>query len=65
MRAAALIVLGILIGFGASAWDKPEQVCVFPAYLAPSPPPPSERGYAVSDATEIPAGYYERILKER
>ena len=63
IRAAALFILGIAVGFVASNWIQREPAYISPAYLTLSPPPDSVSTYVVSDATEISARYYEYILE--
>jgi hypothetical protein len=53
LRAAALIIFGIVIGYGAANLRKPDNVSVTPSYAILSPAPDSLVGVAVSDATEI------------
>jgi anti-sigma factor RsiW len=65
LRTAALIVLGILVGFGASRGVHREPEFVSSAYVTLSPPTDSLTGYTVSDATDIPVHYYERLLEQR
>jgi len=62
LRAAALVILGIALGYGISNRTRPESVQITPAYVSLEPPADSLRRYAASDATEIPAGYYERLM---
>jgi hypothetical protein len=63
LKAAALIIFGIFVGFGASTWVYREPAAVRPAYMALSPPDDTLVGCAVSDATEIPHRYYDEILR--
>jgi hypothetical protein len=65
IRSAALIIFGIFVGFGASKLIHHEPALVSPAYLTMSPPADSLTGYAITDATEIPARYYKNILDDR
>ena len=60
LRAAALVVLGVVIGYSASHTLRQEPALVAPAYMTVSPPTDPPGRYAVSDATGIPTGYYER-----
>lgn len=53
IRAAALIIFGIAIGYGAANLQSNEKVSVMPSYVAPVPAPDSLVGTAVSDATKI------------
>jgi hypothetical protein len=53
LRAAALIIFGIVIGYGAANLQKGEKVSVSPSYAILAPAPDSLAGVAVSDATEI------------
>ena len=64
IRAAALIIFGILIGFGASNWLHSVPAPVTPSYFKPSPPEDLPIGVTVSDATEISSSYFQRILEE-
>jgi hypothetical protein len=64
LRAAALIIFGIFIGYGASAWLYRAPAPVSPSYIRPSPPEDLLKGIAVSDATEVPLSYYQHILEE-
>ncbi|MCX5800135.1 MAG: hypothetical protein NTX17_01925 [Candidatus Eisenbacteria bacterium] len=64
LRTAALIVLGILVGFGASKRVHREPEFLSSSYITLSPPTDSIRTYTVSDATEIPAHYYEQLLEQ-
>ena len=63
VRAAALFIFGIVVGFGVSNWILREPAYISPSYLTLSPPPDSIGTYAVSDATGISKGYYEYILE--
>jgi hypothetical protein len=62
LRAAALIIIGIAVGFGMSNLADRQPACISAAYVALSPPADSIRGYAVSDATGIPASLYDATL---
>jgi hypothetical protein len=62
LRAAALVIFGIAVGFGASLSVRQEPVCVSQAYVALSAPADSINSCAVSDATEIPAHSYDDVL---
>jgi hypothetical protein len=64
LRTAALIILGSLIGFGASKGVHRELEFVSSGYVTLSPPTDSLTAYTVSDATDIPAHYYERLLEQ-
>ena len=64
LRAAALIIFGIFIGYGASGWLHRAPAPVSPSYIRPSPPEDLLKGIAVSDATEVPLSYYQHILEE-
>jgi hypothetical protein len=65
LRAAALIIFGVVVGYGTSNWMSRQPAQVSPAYVTLSPPADSLRRYAASDATEVPAPYYEAILGDR
>ncbi|MFH2056346.1 MAG: hypothetical protein ABIJ61_10340 [bacterium] len=62
LRVAAMLVCGIVIGYGAARWQAKESVCVSPSYLATAPPAEAQAGLAVSDATDISASYYDLML---
>jgi hypothetical protein len=63
IRAAALVVLGFLVGLGASSWAGREPVFLSRAYVELSPPDESLTAYTVSDATDVPIEYYEDIAE--
>ena len=63
LRAAALIAVGIVAGFGVGSKVPREPVVISPAYVETSPPAAGAEGSAVSDATAIPAAYYEQIVE--
>lgn len=63
LKAAALVILGIALGFGGSRLIDRQPAVVTPAYTALSPPPDSVSSYAVADATGLPANYYSLILE--
>jgi anti-sigma factor RsiW len=63
IRAAALFIFGIAVGFGASNWIHRQPAYISPAYLTLSPPPDSVSTQVVSDATEISKRYYEYVLE--
>lgn len=62
LRAAALVILGVALGYGLSNRNRPESVQVTSAYVSLSPPADSLRRYVASDATEVPARYYEVLM---
>jgi hypothetical protein len=64
LRTAALIILGSLVGFGASKGVHRELEFVSSGYVTLSPPTDSLTPYAVSDATDVPAHYYVRLLEQ-
>lgn len=64
-RAAALIVLGIGIGYMGSSRVHQGAACVSPAYIATAPPADPIRAFAASDATEVPDYYYQTIPRQR
>jgi predicted anti-sigma-YlaC factor YlaD len=64
LRAAALVAAGILVGFGAASRVHREPVFVSPAYVEVSPPAASSQASSVSDATEVPVGYYDQVLNK-
>jgi hypothetical protein len=52
LRAAALLLLGFLTGFGTSRWTTREPINVVPSYLLTQPPADSVAAIAAEDATE-------------
>jgi hypothetical protein len=64
LRAAAFIILGLAIGFGASSWLKDEPTRVTMQYVTLSSPVDSVCPYAATDATEISSGYERRVLQD-
>jgi len=64
LRTAALVVLGVLVGFGASMRVHREPALISSSYIAPAPPVDSVTAPAASDATDVPAHYYEQILEQ-
>ena len=64
LRTAALIVVGVFVGLGASKRIHREPEFVSSSYVTLSPPADSLMPYAVSDATGIPAHYYEQVPKQ-
>ncbi|KPJ61047.1 MAG: hypothetical protein AMJ46_03510 [Latescibacteria bacterium DG_63] len=62
-RAAAFVVLGFLAGLGASSWAPREPVFVSPTYVELSSPSDGLAAHTASDATEIPAEYYEQLVE--
>jgi len=65
LRAAALIVVGVVVGFGAGSRIHREPVFISPAYTEGSVQAAPAESSAVSDATGIPAAYYEEMAKRR
>ena len=65
LRAAALVVVGVLVGLGASNWVSREPVFVAPAYITLSAPTDSLTSYSVSDATDISVNYYKQLLEQQ
>ncbi len=63
LRAAALIVIGLGIGYGASVWQKDEPARVVSQYMRLSVPADSVSRYAPSDATDASADYYRRTYR--
>ncbi len=59
LRAAAVLIIGIGIGYGAALWTQPEQVTITAQYLSPSPAHDSTFRYAVSDVTGLAQKYYK------
>jgi anti-sigma factor RsiW len=64
LRAAALVAVGVIVGFGAGSRAHREPVFVSPAYVEASAPAASTEASAVSDATDIPAEYYEQLVNK-
>lgn len=62
LKTAALIAIGIIVGLGASKRIPHEPEFVSPSYITMSPPTDSVASHSVSDATDIPAHYYEQLL---
>lgn len=62
LRAAALVILGVALGYGLSNRTRSETVQITSAYVTLSPPADSLRRYAASDATEVPDHYYESLM---
>jgi len=62
LRAAALVAVGIVVGFGAGSRVSREPVFVSSAYVETSPTTAPSEGTAVSDATGVPDAYYEQIV---
>jgi hypothetical protein len=65
LKAAALIVLGVVVGYSSARLTAQQPATVSASYVELSPPADSMIGYAVTDATEIGAQYYERLLRSR
>ena len=65
LRAAALVILGIALGFGASRLIDRRPAEVSPAYVTLSPPPDSMIGYVVADATSIPIEFRHQTSDHR
>jgi hypothetical protein len=62
LKAAALIIFGIVVGYSSARLTAEQPAMVSPSYIELSPPADSMIGYAVTDATEIGTPYYERLL---
>jgi hypothetical protein len=62
LRAAALVILGVALGYGLSNRTPTETIQITSAYVTLSPPADSLRRYAASDATEVPVHYYESLM---
>lgn len=62
LRAAAMIVLGVFLGFGASSVMHHRPREVVPPYAVLSPPRDCSSGCAVTDVTEVPPRYYQDLL---
>lgn len=63
MRYAAVLIIGVVIGYEISGYFNSEPAQVSPSYLTVSSPSPDESSFAVSDATAIPLDYYDQNLK--
>lgn len=61
-RAAAMIALGVFIGFGASSLLHKQRAEVVPPYAVLSPPADCSSGCAVTDVTEVPLEYYKSLV---
>jgi hypothetical protein len=64
LRAAALLIFGIFIGFGAGNLMHHPQTYVSPSYVDLRPPELTASAPAESDATGIPQTYYDRMLTQ-
>jgi hypothetical protein len=62
VRSAALVILGVALGYGLSSQNRREPVQVSSAYVTLAPPADSLRRYAAADATEVPAPYGTAVL---
>jgi anti-sigma factor RsiW len=60
LRAAALVAVGIVVGFGIGSRLDREPVFLSPSHIETAPPA-VENGSAPSDATGLSASYYENI----
>lgn len=58
LRAAAILVTGISIGYGASMFGRTEPAPVSPSFVRLLPPADSVLGTAASDATGVSTEYY-------
>jgi anti-sigma factor RsiW len=65
LKSAALIILGIFVGLGASNWAHREPEFVSSAYVTLSSLTDSLTAYTVSDATDVSVHSYEQILEQR
>jgi len=65
IKAAAMIVLGVVVGLGASRLVHHPSAEVVPQYMVLSPPDDRSPGGAVGDVTELPQMYYHDLLGER
>ena len=61
LRVAALVIAGVVAGFGASRLSDHTPVPVVPAYVELAPPLEESMGYAVTDATGVPAAYDDEL----
>ncbi len=61
LRAAALVAVGVIVGFGAASRFNREPVFVSPAYVETSSREVPAGASAASDATAIPDAYYDEI----
>jgi hypothetical protein len=57
LRAAALVILGIALGFSGSRMIDRRPAVVSPAYITFSAPPDSMISYVVADATSVPSEF--------
>jgi len=57
LRTAALLILGACLGFGIAGINRPESVCVMPAYNIAGAPAALEYGPIVSEATVVRISY--------
>jgi hypothetical protein len=65
LKAAALIIFGVVVGYSSARLTAQQPATVSASYIELSPPADSMIGYAATDATEIGAQYYERLLNNR
>ena len=63
LRTAALIIFGLVAGYGMSTRTEKKPAHVTPQYLALSTPADSLSRYAALDATEISPYYYQHMLQ--
>ncbi|MFH1374177.1 MAG: hypothetical protein ABII79_10305 [bacterium] len=64
LRVAALIVIGLVAGFGTSLWFEDKPARVVSQYVTLSSPADSVSRYAASDATDISSDYYRHMLQD-
>ena len=64
LRNVALVALGIFVGLGISKEINREPEFVSSAYVSLLPPGDSLKSYTASDATAVPANYYEQLLEK-
>jgi len=65
LRAAAMVALGVFIGFGASSLLHHRPTEVVPPYAVLSPPTDCSSGCAVTDVSEVPPQYYKHLLAKQ
>jgi len=63
LRAAALVAVGVVVGFGAASRFNREPVFVSTAYVETSSREAPAGASAASDATAVPDAYYDEIAE--
>ena len=59
LRAAAVLVIGMAIGYSAALWTQSEPVTVRPQYMSPAAAHDSIAQYAISDVTGLAQRHYQ------